>query len=132
MRDTNQRHIEPFEHEVKIKYRVDGVLVERSPSSKRLQAAIVSRLKIMADMNIAERFVPQDGHIEFAGKNGRIDLRVSTIPTVNGEAIELRILDRSASLMKLHDLGHHNVIEYPYGIECWVAAGNTVEGKEKD
>jgi len=98
-------HIEPFEHEVKIKYRVDGVLVERSPSSKRLQAAIVSRLKIMADMNIAERFVPQDGHIEFAGKNGRIDLRVSTIPTVNGEAIELRILDRSASLMKLHDLG---------------------------
>ncbi|MHC4567911.1 MAG: GspE/PulE family protein, partial [Planctomycetota bacterium] len=98
-------HIEPFEHEVKIKYRVDGVLVERSPSSKRLQAAIVSRLKIMADMNIAERFVPQDGHIEFAGKNGRVDLRVSTIPTVNGEAIELRILDRSASLMKLTDLG---------------------------
>ncbi len=98
-------HIEPFEHEVKIKYRVDGVLVERSPSSKRLQAAIVSRLKIMADMNIAERFVPQDGHIEFAGKNGRIDLRVSTIPTVNGEAIELRILDRSASLKKLEELG---------------------------
>ncbi len=98
-------HIEPFEHEVKIKYRVDGMLVERTPSSKRLQAAIVSRLKIMAEMNIAERFVPQDGHIEFAGKNGRIDLRVSTIPTVNGEAIQLRILDRSASLMKLHDLG---------------------------
>ncbi|UCF15816.1 MAG: Flp pilus assembly complex ATPase component TadA, partial [Phycisphaerales bacterium] len=80
-------HIEPFENEVKIKYRIDGMLVERSPSSKRLQAAIVSRLKIMADMNIAERFVPQDGHIEFAGKGGRIDLRVSTIPTVNGEAI---------------------------------------------
>ena len=59
----------------------------------------------MADMNIAERFVPQDGHIEFAGKNGRVDLRVSTIPTVNGEAIELRILDRSASLMQLEDLG---------------------------
>lgn len=98
-------HIEPFEHEVKIRYRVDGILVERSPSSKRLQAAIVSRLKIMADMNIAERFVPQDGHIEFTGKNGRVDLRVSTIPTVNGEAIELRILDRSASLMKLTDLG---------------------------
>ncbi|MHC4301529.1 MAG: GspE/PulE family protein, partial [Planctomycetota bacterium] len=98
-------HIEPFEHEVKIKYRVDGVLVERTPSSKRLQAAIVSRLKIMAEMNIAERFVPQDGHIEFAGKNGRIDLRVSTIPTVNGEAIELRILDRSASLKKLEELG---------------------------
>ena len=98
-------HIEPFEHEVKIKYRIDGILIERSPSSKRLQAAIVSRLKIMADMNIAERFVPQDGHIEFTGKNGRVDLRVSTIPTVNGEAIELRILDRSASLMRLQDLG---------------------------
>jgi type II secretory ATPase GspE/PulE/Tfp pilus assembly ATPase PilB-like protein len=98
-------HIEPFEHEVKIKYRIDGMLIERTPSSRRLQAAIISRLKIMADMNIAERFVPQDGHIEFAGKHGRVDLRVSTIPTVNGEAIQLRILDRSASLMKLHDLG---------------------------
>jgi type IV pilus assembly protein PilB len=98
-------HIEPFEHEVKIKYRIDGMLVERSPSSKRLQAAIVSRLKIMANMNIAERFVPQDGHIEFAAKKGRVDLRVSTVPTVYGESIELRILDRTASLMQLHDLG---------------------------
>ncbi len=98
-------HIEPFEHEVKIKYRVDGMLVERSPSSKRLQAAIISRLKIMANMNIAERFVPQDGHIEFTGKHGRVDLRVSTVPTVFGESIELRILDRSASLIELHDLG---------------------------
>lgn len=98
-------HIEPFEHEVKIKYRIDGMLVERSPSSKRLQAAIVSRLKIMASMNIAERFVPQDGHIEFTGKRGRVDLRVSTVPTVWGEAIELRILDKTASLMQLHDLG---------------------------
>jgi len=98
-------HIEPFEHAVKIKYRIDGMLVERTPSSKRLQAAIVSRLKIMADMNIAERFVPQDGHIEFAGKNGRVDIRVSTVPTVWGEAIQLRLLDKSASLLALHDLG---------------------------
>ena len=98
-------HIEPFENQVKIKYRIDGMLVERTPSSKRLQAAIISRIKIMAGMNIAERFVPQDGHIEFAGKKGRVDLRVSTVPTVFGESIELRILDRSASLMKLHDLG---------------------------
>ncbi|MHC4388467.1 MAG: GspE/PulE family protein, partial [Planctomycetota bacterium] len=59
-------HIEPFGHQVKIKYRVDGMLVEKTPSSKRLQAAIISRIKIMANMNIAERFVPQDGHIEFA------------------------------------------------------------------
>ncbi|MBL7146909.1 MAG: Flp pilus assembly complex ATPase component TadA [Phycisphaerae bacterium] len=98
-------HIEPFEHDVKIKYRVDGLLVERSPSSKRLQAAIISRIKIMADMNIAERFVPQDGHIEFAAKNGRVDIRVSTVPTVFGESIELRLLDRTASLIALHDLG---------------------------
>jgi type IV pilus assembly protein PilB len=98
-------HIEPFEHEVKIKYRIDGLLVEKTPSSKRLQAAIISRVKIMADMNIAERFVPQDGHIEFMGKKGKIDIRVSTVPTVYGEAVELRLLDRSASLIKLEDLG---------------------------
>ena len=98
-------HIEPFEHQVKIKYRIDGMLVERTPSSKRLQAAIISRIKIMANMNIAERFVPQDGHIEFSGKKGRVDMRVSTVPTVFGESIELRILDRSTSMMKLHDLG---------------------------
>ncbi len=98
-------HIEPFEQQVKIKYRVDGMLVEKTPSSKRLQAAIISRIKIMANMNIAERFVPQDGHIEFMGKSGRIDIRVSTVPTVFGEAVELRLLDRTISLMKLEDLG---------------------------
>ena len=98
-------HVEPFEREVKIKYRIDGVLVEKTPSSKRLHAAIISRIKIMANMNIAERFVPQDGHIEFTGKTGRIDIRVSTVPTVFGEAVELRLLDRSASLISLHDLG---------------------------
>jgi type IV pilus assembly protein PilB len=98
-------HIEPFEREVKIKYRIDGILVEKAPSSKRLHAAIISRIKIMANMNIAERFVPQDGHIEFMGKGGRIDIRVSTVPTVWGEAVELRLLDKSASLMNLTDLG---------------------------
>jgi len=98
-------HIEPFAHEVKIKYRVDGVLIEKTPSSKRLQAAIISRVKIMADMNIAERFVPQDGHIEFSGKKGKVDIRVSTVPTIFGESITMRILDRSASLMELGDLG---------------------------
>jgi type IV pilus assembly protein PilB len=98
-------HIEPFEREVKIKYRIDGILVEKTPSSKRLHAAIVSRIKIMANMNIAERFVPQDGHIEFIGKNGRIDIRVSTVPTVWGEAVQLRLLDKTASLINLGDLG---------------------------
>jgi len=105
-------HIEPFEREVKIKYRVDGILVEKTPSSKRLHAAIISRIKIMANMNIAERFVPQDGHIEFTGKKGRIDIRVSTVPTVWGEGIALRLLDRSASLIRLPDLGmNHQSLE---------------------
>jgi hypothetical protein len=98
-------HIEPFEREVKIKYRVDGILIEKAPSSKRLHAAIVSRIKIMANMNIAERFVPQDGHIEFTSKKGRVDIRVSTVPTVWGEGVALRLLDRSASLIHLEDLG---------------------------
>ena len=98
-------HIEPFEHEVKIKYRVDGLLQERTPSSKRLRAAITSRVKIMGNMNIAERFIPQDGHIEFTGRKGRVDIRVSTVPTVYGESICLRLLDKTASLLQLEDLG---------------------------
>ncbi|RKY09310.1 MAG: type II secretion system protein GspE [Planctomycetota bacterium] len=98
-------HIEPFEKEVKIKYRIDGMLIEKSSSPKKLQAAIISRVKIMANMNIAERFIPQDGHIEFAGKKGRVDIRVSTVPTVFGESITMRILDRSAALISLDKLG---------------------------
>ncbi len=98
-------HIAPFENEVKIKYRIDGMLLEKTPSSKRLEAAIISRIKIMSNMNIAERFVPQDGHIEFKGKDGKVDIRVSTVPTVFGESITMRILDRSASLIGLDGLG---------------------------
>ena len=98
-------HIEPFESEVKIKYRIDGMLIEKSPSPKKLQAAIISRIKIMAGMNIAERYIPQDGHIEFSGNRGKIDIRVSTVPTIFGEAITMRILDRSAALIGLDELG---------------------------
>ena len=98
-------HIEPFEKAVKIKYRVDGMLIEKSNSPKRLQAAIISRVKIMAGMDIAERYVPQDGHIEFAGKRGKIDIRVSTVPSIFGESIVMRILDRSAALITMEDLG---------------------------
>ncbi|NLW83002.1 MAG: Flp pilus assembly complex ATPase component TadA [Phycisphaerae bacterium] len=98
-------HIEPFEKDVRIKYRIDGVLIEKSSSPKRLHAAIVSRVKIMANMNIAERFVPQDGHIEFLGTKGKIDIRVSTVPTIFGETIVMRLLDRSAALIALGDLG---------------------------
>lgn len=98
-------HIEPFEKDVRIKYRIDGLLSQKSSSPKKLQAAIISRIKIMANMNIAERFVPQDGHIEFMGRSGKVDIRVSTVPTVFGESITMRILDRSAALISLEDLG---------------------------
>jgi len=98
-------HIEPFENHVTIKYRIDGLLVEKSTSPKRLQAAIISRVKIMAGMDIAERFVPQDGHIEFSAAGRKIDLRVSTVPTVFGESVVMRILDRSAALIELEELG---------------------------
>jgi type IV pilus assembly protein PilB len=98
-------HIEPFQQEVKIKYRIDGMLIEQTPSSKRLQAAIISRIKIMGNMNIAERFVPQDGHIEFGSAGTKVDIRVSTVPTVFGESITMRILDRSSSLIELNSLG---------------------------
>lgn len=98
-------HIEPYENQVKIKYRVDGMLIDKSSSPKRLQAAIVSRIKIMAGMNIAERFIPQDGHIEFSSGRGKIDLRISTVPSVFGEAVVMRILDRSSALIALDQLG---------------------------
>ncbi len=104
-------HIEPFEDRLKIKYRIDGALVEKSPSPKKLQAAIISRIKIMGNMNIAERFVPQDGHIEFAGPKGKVDIRVSTVPTIYGESITMRLLDKSTALLGLTELGmdHNNM-----------------------
>lgn len=98
-------HIEPFENCVKIKYRIDGMLIEKSASPKRLQAAILSRIKIMANMNIAERFIPQDGHIEFPTARGKIDIRVSTVPSIFGESVVMRLLDRSTALIPLEDLG---------------------------
>lgn len=98
-------HIEPFERQLKVKYRIDGVLHEMTPPPKHLQPAIISRIKIMAGLNIAERFVPQDGHIEFNAPQGRVDLRVSTVPTVFGESVVLRLLDKSSTLRDLTDLG---------------------------
>lgn len=98
-------HIEPFEKELKVKYRIDGVLHEMSPPPKHLQAAIISRIKIMANLNIAERFVPQDGHIKFATADAQVDIRVSTVPTMFGESVVLRILDKTNTLRQLTDLG---------------------------
>jgi len=98
-------HIEPGEKDVRIRYRIDGVLRETRRSPKRIHPGIVSRIKILGNMNIAERRVPQDGRfaLEAAGKH--IDLRVASIPTVHGEKIVLRILDSSNILLGLSDLG---------------------------
>ena len=98
-------HIEPFENELKVRYRIDGMLNEMPPPPKHLQSAIISRIKIMSEMDIAERYTPQDGHIRLRLKEKELDFRVSTIPTVHGESVVMRILDKSNVLMKIEDLG---------------------------
>ncbi len=128
-------HIEPFERELKVKYRIDGVLHEMPPPPKHLQPALISRVKIMAQLNIAERFVPQDGHIEFTTPRGRVDLRVSTVPTVFGESVVLRLLDKSSTLRGLDKLGMSDqalsifdgAIRQPHGIV--LVTGPTGSGK---
>src|SRR5438067_1196108 len=91
-------HVEPLENDLRIRYRIDGILHEVAvpPQLRLLQSAIISRLKVMAHMDIAERRLPQDGRIQLHAHNQEIDVRVSTIPTVNGESISLRLLSRSA------------------------------------
>ncbi len=116
-------HIEPEEKVLRIRYRVDGVLHEVMTPPKSVQAGITSRLKIMADINIAERRVPQDGRIGLVVQGKQIDIRVATLPTVHGEKLVLRLLDKSSVLLKLSDLGflQHNYERFresfskPYG-----------------
>ena len=103
-------HIEPFENQVKIKYRIDGMLIEKSTSPKRLQAAIISRIKIMAGMDIAERRRPQDGHFQIRHQGREIDLRVNTFPVVTrnagiAEKVVMRIIDQQGSQLTLNQLG---------------------------
>ncbi|MEY2474711.1 MAG: type pilus assembly protein PilB [Actinomycetota bacterium] len=98
-------HIEPSEHDVRVRYRIDGVLHEVMRPPKTIQSGIISRLKIMADINIAERRVPQDGRVSVAVSGKQVDLRVATLPTVFGEKIVMRILDKSNALLRLSDLG---------------------------
>src|SRR6185295_11079140 len=86
-------HVEPFEKELRVRYRVDGVLHEVNSPPKRFHAAIVSRIKILSDMNIAERRLPQDGRMKIRAGGRQIDIRVATIPTLYGEGAVLRILD---------------------------------------
>ena len=98
-------HIEPSEHDLRIRYRIDGVLHEVMRPPKSIQSGVISRLKIMADINIAERRVPQDGRVNVNLGGKQVDLRVATLPTVYGEKVVLRILDKSTALLKLSDLG---------------------------
>ncbi len=98
-------HLEPFEHEFKVRYRVDGVLYEMMPPPIHLARAVISRVKVMANLDIAETRLPQDGRIELNVGGNPVDLRVSTLPTMYGESVVMRILDRSNLALNLEALG---------------------------
>jgi type IV pilus assembly protein PilB len=128
-------HFEPFENEFKIRYRVDGALYEMSPPPRHLALPVTSRVKVMANMNIAESRLPQDGRIQKKIAGRQVDLRVSTLPTQFGESVVLRVLDRSTVNLDLEMLGmpdyiHHYLLELihrPNGI--LIATGPTGSGK---
>jgi general secretion pathway protein E len=129
-------HIEPFEKEFRVRYRIDGVLVNQAPPPRELKAAIISRVKLMAKLNIAERRLPQDGRIKVKTLGREVDLRVSTLPTLYGESVVMRLLDRSATgFYDLESLGFdaHMLrrMEYytsiPHGI--FLVTGPTGSGK---
>ena len=128
-------HIEPFEDELKLRYRIDGVLYEMSPPPLQLAPALSSRVKIMADLDIAERRLPQDGRIELSMRGNPVDLRVSILPTMWGEAIVMRILDRTNTSLQLDTLGirddqldgFRQLIRKPNGVV--VVTGPTGSGK---
>ncbi len=98
-------HFEPFENEYKMRYRIDGVLYEMVPPPKYIAAALSSRIKVMADLDIAERRLPQDGRISLTVRDNPIDLRVSVLPTMFGESVVLRVLDRAQASFNLSELG---------------------------
>ena len=98
-------HVEPTEHDLRIRFRIDGVLHEVMRSPRSIQAGVISRLKVMADINIAERRIPQDGRITMKVGGRSIDLRVATLPTVYGEKVVMRILDKGQAVLRLEDLG---------------------------
>ncbi len=128
-------HLEPFEGDFKVRYRIDGVLRDMEAPPRRLQAAVISRLKIMAKLNIAERRLPQDGRIKLRVLGKEIDFRVSTLPTMFGESVVLRILDRESVVLDLEKLGFpdydlikfRDLINRPYGII--LVTGPTGSGK---
>jgi general secretion pathway protein E len=104
-RQASDIHIEPYEKEIKVRFRIDGILYEAFSLPKRFQAHIVSRLKVMANLDIAEKRVPQDGRIKIKVANKAVDIRVSVIPMAYGERVVLRLLDKGVSLLGLGDMG---------------------------
>jgi general secretion pathway protein E/type IV pilus assembly protein PilB len=130
-------HIEPYEHTLSVRYRIDGVLHEASlpPQIERFQAAIISRIKILANLNIAEKRLPQDGRIKFRVGDRQIDVRVSVIPMLFGEGIVMRLLDTATVLFTLPELGmaedtfkdFREIISRPHGI--LLVTGPTGSGK---
>jgi type II secretion system protein E len=103
--EASDIHIEPYEDRLRIRYRLDGILHDRESPPRRLQAALTSRIKLMAEMNIAERRLPQDGRIRVTAGDRRVDIRVSTVPTVHGESLVMRLLDRSSVFLPFNRLG---------------------------
>jgi general secretion pathway protein E len=129
-------HVEPFEKEFRIRFRIDGVLHSQDPPPREMKAAIISRIKLMAKLNIAERRLPQDGRIKIKTLGREVDLRVSTLPTLYGESVVMRLLDRSAGdFYDLRNLGFDDHMlarmEYftglPHGI--FLVTGPTGSGK---
>src|SRR4249919_2805822 len=128
-------HIEPFENRLKVRYRIDGVLEEAEGPPANLTAAIISRIKIMAKLNIAERRLPQDGRIMLRVQGKELDLRVSSMPTAHGESVVMRLLDRETVVFDFHRLGFtddflpqfQHVLEQPHGI--LLVTGPTGSGK---
>lgn len=134
-RRASDIHFEALESSLKVRYRIDGRLQEVTTPPKRLQAAITSRIKIMAEMNIAERRLPQDGRIRLRVGERDLDLRISTIPTLHGESVVMRLLDKGGARLDLEELGmdgatlerFERLIEAPHGV--LLVTGPTGSGK---
>src|ERR1700733_13407008 len=128
-------HIEPTEDSIQIRFRVDGILREQEPLPGQLKSAFISRIKVMSNLNIAERRLPQDGRLRLAVRGQEIDFRVATSPTIHGEAVVLRILDRSNLALEFEKLGfdeellvrYRGVLAQPHGI--LLVTGPTGSGK---
>jgi type IV pilus assembly protein PilB len=128
-------HFEPFENEFKVRYRVDGVLYEMIPPPRHLALAVISRIKVMSDLNISETRMPQDGRIELMISGNPIDLRISTLPTMFGESVVMRVLDRSVVALDLERIGLRadeldtikSMVSRPHGIV--LVTGPTGSGK---